>query len=133
MRKRELIKSLKKHFNVNTKFFSDYDFEVESSSKTYFVKVLNITVNHQVTINSKTVWDLKKGVISGIRFKTVASSLVNLEEFNKLDNRIIVLTSKPFKVLKVLNESDLLDISNEKEVNDTFITSDIDELIEYIK
>jgi hypothetical protein len=133
MRKRELIKSLKKHFNVNTKFFSDYDFEVESSSKTYFVKVLNVTSNHQVTINSKIVWDLKKGVISGIRFKTVTSSLVNLEEFNKLDNRIIVLTSKPFKVLKVLNESDLLDISNEKEVNDTFITSDIDELIEYIK
>jgi hypothetical protein len=133
MRKKEILKKLKKHYNVNVKLFGEYDFEVVTESKTYYLKVLNITVNHQVTINSKIIWNLKKGVINGIRFKTASSSLLNLEEFNKLDNKIIVFTSKPFKVLKALNESDLLDISDTNEVNETFFTSDIEELIGYIK
>lgn len=132
MRKKEIFKNLKNKYNVTNKHFSVYDFKVVTDNKTYYVKVLNLTTNHQVTINSKNIWNLKKGVINGIRFKTVTSSLVNFEEFNKLDNKIVVFTSKPYKVLKVLNESDLLDISNIKEVNNTFITSDIEEVIEHI-
>ena len=133
MRKREIIRNLRKHYNVNTKLFSEYDFEVVTDKKSYFVKVLNVTSDYQVTINSKKIWDLKKGNVSGIRFKTVSSSLVNLEDFNKLDNKVIVFISKPYKVLKALNESDLLDISEVKVVNNIFITSNIEELIEHLK
>ncbi len=133
MRKREIGKNLKQYFNVKTKFLGDYDFKVDRDAKSYYIKILNITDNHQVTINSKLVWSLKKGKIKGIKFNTITSELLNLKEFNKLENKIIVMTSKPYKLLKALNESDLKDISNEKVVNNIFITSDIIELVEYLK
>ena len=132
MRKKEIIKKLRTEFKVKSNRFGNYNFEVISGNKSYFVRVLNITINHQITINSKIIWDLKKGVTSGIRFKTISSNLINLEEFNKLDNKVIFLTSKPFKILKALNESDLLDVSNDNVVNETFITSDITEFIGYL-
>jgi len=133
MRKREIIKKLKRIYKIKTKSLGVYDFEVITDNKSYFVKIINITNNYQVTINSKIIWDLKKGTINGIRFKAVSSNLISLKEFNKLENKVVIFTSKPYKVLKVLNESDLLDISNEKTVNDIFITSKIEDLIEYIK
>jgi hypothetical protein len=79
------------------------------------------------------VWSLKKGKIKGIKFNTITSELLNLKEFNKFENKIIIMTNKPYKLLKALNESDLKDISNEKVVNNIFITSDIIELVEYLK
>lgn len=133
MRKREIGKNLKQHFNVKSKFLGDYDFNVDGDNKSYHIKVLNITDNHQVTINSKLIWSLKKGKIKGIKFNTISSELLNLKEFNKLENKIIIMTNKPYKLLKALNESDLKDISEEKVVNNIFITSDFIELLEYIK
>ena len=133
MRKREILKNLKKKFEVDVKYFNEYDFEVITDSKSYFVKVLNITENHQITINSKLIWNIKKGKIHGIKFNTVSSVFLNLREFNKLENKIIVLTNKPHKLLRVLNESDLEDVSEEKVINDVFIAYSIDELIEHIK
>ena len=133
MRKGKLIRALKRDYEVNVKYYSHYDFEIKVDSKTYYVKVLNVSLTHQVTINSKYVWNLKKGKLSGIKFVTLDSELLNLKEFNKLDNKIIIFTNKPYKILKVLNESDLKDISNEKIVNNIFITHDLDDLIEYIK
>jgi hypothetical protein len=133
MRKREIGKNLKQYFNVKSKFLGDYDFKVDGNTKSYYIKVLNITDNHQVTINSKLIWSLKKGKIKGIKFNTISSELLNLKEFNKLENKIIIMTNKPYKLLKALNESDLKDISDEKIVNNIFITSDFIELIEHIK
>ena len=133
MRKRELVKKLKQDNKVNIKYFGEYDFEIITNSKSYKVKILNITNNHQITINSKIIWSLKKGKIKGIKFNTITSELLNLKEFNKFENKIVFLTNIPYRILKVLNESDLLDISKENMVNDIFITSDIEDLINYIK
>lgn len=133
MRKRELIKRLKNQFSINKKLLNDYDFEVFTGTKSYFVKVLNISNNYQITVNSKLVWNLKKGIVDGIRFKSTSSSLLQIKEFNKLENKIVFFSSKPYKILKAINESDLIDISDKNVVNDIFITSEINELIEYLK
>lgn len=132
MRKREIIKNLKEKYEVKVKYFKEYDLEVFSKSKTYYIKVLNVSATHQITVNSKLIWNIKKGKIDGIKFNTIDSVFLNLKEFNKLDNKIIVFTNKPFKILKALNESDLIDISNESKINDISITYDILELIKYI-
>lgn len=133
MRKRELIKDLRVKYDVKIKRFGDFDFEIITSTKSFHVKVLNITVNHQITINSKLIWDIKRGKIKGIKFNTISSELLNLKEFNKLENKIVFLTNSPYKLLKALNESDLKDISNELIVNDIFITSNILELFNFLK
>lgn len=132
MRKGKIKKVLKKYFTVKTMYYPIYDFVVKTDSKSYFIKVLNVTSNHQITVNSRDIWNLKKGKINGIRFNTISSELLKLKDFNKLDNKIIVLTNKPYKILKVLNESDLKDISNELFINDIFITYDIDELLNHL-
>ena len=133
MRKRELIRNIKEKYQVNIKYFGDYDFEVKGSLESYFVKVLNITENHQITINSKVIWNLKKGKIKGIKFNTTSSKFIHLKEFNKYKNKIIVFTSKPYKILKALNESDLIDISTDSLVNDIYFTSNINDILSYIK
>lgn len=133
MIKREIIKKIRKKYKVNTKRFDIYDFEIIGESNTYHVKVLNITNSHQITINSKIIWELKKGKLNGIRFKTLSSELLSINKFNNYKNKIILLTEKPYKILKVLNESGLKDISEKEIIDDIFVTSDIDELIRYIK
>lgn len=133
MRKGKLIKALRKDFDIKVKRFSTYDFEIIKASKIYYLKVVNISSTHQITINSKHIWNLKKGKINGIKFKTLNSELLNLKEFNKFDNKIIVFTDKPYKVFKALNESDLKDISDEKVINDIFVTYELSKLIKHIK
>ncbi len=133
MRKGKIIKNLKEKYEVKTKYFKDYDLEVSNKSKTYYIKVLNISSNHQITVNSKLIWNIKKGKVDGIKFNTLDSVLLSLKEFNKLDNKIIIFTNKPYKLLKALNESDLIDISAESEINDIFITYDISKLLEYME
>ena len=44
-----------------------------------------------------------------------------------------MFTNKPYKLLKALNESDLIDISEESEINDIFVTYDISKLLEYLE
>ena len=132
MRKRGIVKKLRSEYEVNTKLFGIYDFEIVKESKSYYVKVLNITKNHQITVNSKLIWNIKRGRVDGIKFNTISSDLLNLSEFNKLENKIIVLTNKPYRLLKALNESDLKDISEESVVNEIFVTSDFLRLKEYI-
>lgn len=132
MRKREIIKNIREKYKVNIKHFGDFDFEVIGSTESYFVKVLNITENHQITVNSKIIWNLKKGKIKGIKFTTISSELINLKKFNSYKNRMIIFTSKPYKILKALNESDLSDISTETKVNDIFFTSNINDVLYYI-
>ena len=133
MRKRKIIKNLKEKYDVKIKYFKEYDLEVSSKSKTYYIKVLNVSSNHQITINSKLIWNIKKGKIDGIKFNTLDSVLLSLKEFNKLDNKIIMFTNKPYKLLKVLNESDLIDISEESKINDIFVTYDISKIVEYME
>ncbi|KFZ26261.1 MAG: hypothetical protein KQ78_01506 [Candidatus Izimaplasma bacterium HR2] len=133
MRKGKIIKNLKEKYEVKTKYFKDYDLEVSNKSKTYYIKVLNVSNNHQITVNSKLIWNIKKGKLDGIKFNTLDSILLSLKEFNKLDNKIIMFTNKPYKLLKALNESDLIDISEETEINDIFVTYNISKLVEYMK
>ena len=133
MRKGKIIKNLKEKYEVKTRYFKDYDLEVSNKSKTYYIKVLNVSNNHQITVNSKLIWNIKKGKLDGIKFNTLDSVLLSLQEFNKLDNKIIMFTNKPYKLLKALNESDLIDISEESEINDIFVTYDISKLLEYLE
>jgi len=133
MRKRQISKILKESFKVTQMFFSECDFKVDNGNDTFHVKVINVLSTHQVTVNSQDIWEIKKGRIKGIRFEAISSDIVNLSEFNKLDNKIIFLANKPFKLLKVLNESELLDISGKNEFDNMFVSSDILKIIEFIK
>lgn len=133
MKKRQCIKTMKESFVVNQMFFSDYDLKIINDNKQYHAKFIHTSPNHQIVINSNDIWEVKRGRLKGIRFETISSEIINFKEFNKLDNKIIIFSAKPNKVLKVLNESDLLDVSGERVYNDLFVSYDVSQIIEHVK
>lgn len=101
---------------VKKGFLKPYTYQVTHQDKTYHILVLKVHRSKIVTVNSKYIWNIKSGSISGIHFKTSSSHLVSLKEFLALENPVIVFRSRPYKTLKYLNESDVIDISNESDV-----------------
>lgn len=130
--KNELEALLGRDYQVKKIRFKSHHFEITKGDKTYHILKLGISSRNILTINSVHIWDIKSGKVSGINFKTTSHHLVNMREFNKLPNRIIILKSKPYKILKHINESDIIDISNERYIHDTLVLSNINELKEYI-
>lgn len=96
--------------------------------KTYNIKVLGVTRKSILTINSPKIWQIKFGKVMMNRFKTSSSRIINLSQFNKLENRVVVFKSKPYKILKHLNESDIIDISSSKTINETMVFKNIESI-----
>ena len=108
--------------------FKDYNFEITKDGVTYYVMKLGISSRNILTINSKHIWSIKSGKVSGVQFKTTSHRLINIKDFNRFPNRIIILKSKPYKILKYINESDIIDISTERIIHDTIVISDLHQL-----
>ncbi|MBN2604589.1 MAG: hypothetical protein JXR62_02040 [Bacilli bacterium] len=133
MKKKEIINLLKSNsFSVKKKLLSSYDFEVSNSQNTYALKIINLTSNHQVTINSQTIWQIKRGKISGLKFQEIDSKLINIKDFVNNENKIVFFTERPYKILKHINESDIVDVSSQDVVNDILLTTSIEKVLDYM-
>lgn len=128
MNKRELYKYIKTSLNGKKHFSMPYNYSIEAKGKTFYVKVLQTSANSQLTINSQSIWELVKGKVDGIRFKKTSSQMLNISHFMTLENKIVVLTNKPYRILKYLNESDVVDISKDESINGITIVKSIEEL-----
>lgn len=101
---------------LKRKYFKEYTYLAEIENKEHHILVLPVTKNSILTINSKFVWEIKYGRPNGSRFNTTKSTLINLTNFFRLDNKIIVFKDKPYKILKHINECDIIDISDKEEI-----------------
>ena len=122
------INEILKDVEVKKAFLKDYDYLIMKDDKKYHLKIIKVNSSSILSINSKIIWEIKYGRHSGVSFKTSSNSFVDLKNFNTLDNKIIVFKSRPFKILKYLNESDLKDISGSKKINDIQIFNCLNEL-----
>lgn len=104
--------------SIKRVFFKPYNYVIEYSGQTYYVKQIKVHNNSILSINSKITWQIKYGKSDGVRFKTSSTELVDMSSFQKLQNKIVVFKDVPHKILKYINESDVIDISNEKEIHD---------------
>ncbi len=125
---RQIKRELEKEYIIKKRSSRYYDFIIILNDKEYIVKFLNIKINTLITINSIDIWNLKIGKADGIRFKSSSSNLLNLGEFMKQENKIILLKNKPYKILQHINESDIIDISNSIKNDSTYIISNLQEL-----
>ena len=123
MTKRQIMKHLIDQYQGKKVLFGDHDFEITANDRTYHILFIKVGSNTQVTVNSKTHIEVATGKLEGIRFKKRQSTLLNLRDFSAKKNKIIYLLGKPFRILKYLNESDIVDISKEKVVHDYHIFS----------
>ncbi len=127
MSKKKIIEVLG-NVEVKKAFFKEYDYIIFKDDKKYFVKVIRVNSSSILTINSKTMWEIKYGKHSGISFKTSSNVFVDLKKFSLLENKIIIFKEKPYKLLKYVNESELVDISENKKINDITIFNNINDL-----
>lgn len=128
MTKREVIKNLKSNYVCLKRENSSHDLVLKRNNLEYKVLILSVSGNTQITINSKIVWELKKGRLNGIRFKGSFPVLHDLERFMQYENKVIIFTNKPYRVLKVINESEVEDISEDSKVYDTNLIYDLEKI-----
>jgi len=134
MKKKEILNLLKSNnYTIKKKILSSYDFDIITPENTYALKIINLTSNHLVTVNSPTVWQIKRGKISGLKFHALDSNLLNIKDFVMNEKKIVMFSEKPYKILKHINESDIVDVSNQDIVNDIFLTSSIEKVLNHLK
>ncbi len=133
MTKRQLLKKIKSEYIVEKRKENSYDIVILLNGKKIYVKILNISLNTILSLNSKYVWELKKGKISGIRFITYSSNIINLKDFMKKENKVVILTKMPYKIFRQINESDIEDVTNEKLVNNVLLITNPHSIYDFFK
>ncbi len=113
---------------VKKTLFKDYNYSLYLDNTEYVILVMNVNKNSILSINSKHIWEIKQGRANGISFKTSSKSLIDMRSFNKYKNKIVVFKSKPYKILKYINENEVVDISLHSEINDIKIFNSIREI-----
>lgn len=103
-------------------YFKCFDFLMVKDDIKYHIKILNINKNKILSINSLSVWEIKSGKLKGINFKTGSTKFLDMRQFNELPNKVVILKKKPYKILKYINESEVVDISDNIEINSIEIT-----------
>lgn len=126
MTKGQIIKYLVNKYNAKKVRFKDHDASFVYNEEEYFIKVLRVNSNNQVTVNSTIIWEIKSGKLDGVRYVPTSKKLVNLKEFMKHKNKIIIFTEKPYRVLKCLNEADVLDVSDKNYVHKTYYLNSVE-------
>lgn len=117
MTKRAIKKQLSSLYKVEKASNNSYDFNIVVKGIVYAVKFISVKANTQMTINSPYIWELQTGKLSGIRFIKRSSQRIDLRPYNKQENKIVFLMGNPFRMLKYLNEADIVDITGAKEVH----------------
>jgi len=113
---------------ISKGIFKPYDFTYRKNKITYHIKFLRVSKNNILSINSKFIWEIKTGKPNGINFKTTSTKLLDMKSFSELSNKIVVLRGNPYKILKYINESEVIDISETEGVNDITIFRNIDDI-----
>lgn len=118
---------------VKKGLLKSYTYKITCNDKIHHILVLPVNKYHIVTVNSKYIWNIKSGSVNGIQFKTNASHLLQLQEFMAYENPMISYKQPPYKTLKYLNESDVIDISNQDEVYGIPVFQSVEKMIEYFQ
>lgn len=110
---------------LKRKFFKEYTYQAIDGEKMYHILVLPVTGSSILTINSKYVWDIKYGKQQGARFVTRTTKRLNMQNFMKLENKVVAFRGKPYKIHKYINESEVVDISDEDGIFDVKFAKDL--------
>jgi len=118
MTKRQVMKYLIEHYHGKKVMFGNHDFEITIGDRTFCIVFIKIGSNAQLTINSKTHFEVAVGKRKGIRFIKKQSTLYDFRKFFLKKNKIVYMLGNPFRTLQYLNESDIIDISDKTIVHD---------------
>ncbi len=119
--------------SVKKKWLGSYTYQVICDGITYHILVLPTHAQQLVTINSKSIWNIKTGRIDGARFAVSHVKSIHIDDFLRLENPIIVFKKMPYKVLKYINESDVVEITSTLDAYGLPIFSTTEAVVAYMK
>jgi hypothetical protein len=115
--KKKCIKELSKQYIVSKSKHKPIDIQIEIDGHTYNCIFLKVNPQTQVTFNSPIMLELAQGKVDGLRFKKKSSRLIDLSVCKHKDNCLLFLLDTPYRTLKYINESDIIDVSNQDKVH----------------
>ncbi len=125
MKKRDIKRILKENaVKKSTKVA--YDYQINDS----YITLVNSNSNTQITINSPSVYEVQSGKLNGIRYIKKSSVITR---FDKNDHLVLVLLNQPYRILKYINENEIVDISEDKKVHNIDIVQSLEQLESIIK
>jgi hypothetical protein len=109
-----MIKTLKRYCDLKKAVLKPYDFVCHHKENIYHIKTIRTSKDVIVTFYSRNHLSIKTGKVKDGRFLTKNERILSLEGFSDVHQGVIVFDKQPFKILKQLNESDIVEVSEAK-------------------
>lgn len=133
-KKKKVIKYVKQFFeNSNLKYQLEtvnnafYDLSLQINDNHYLIKILVVPEYSEIQINSKSTWELKYGAGNSIGKAQPHSRFINeIRTFQNTDvdqMKILLVYPKPKKIVKYINESEVIFVNQNTDVYQTHIIS----------
>ena len=115
---------------IKTKAF---DFEMKYNNKTFLVKMIYHPHKHEINVNSKSYWQINRGVVSSRKSGEKMNGVYDLINYNHLANgygkntvKLYVIYPLAKRMMKVINECEMKFIQPETDIYGCKINNYID-------
>lgn len=121
----DVLKS-KLDYNVKVLKNEPYDIVCSKENRAFHLKIVFVPSNSEIQINNKTTWEVKYGAGSTIgRSQPNRKLLTDVIEFMnyETENKVIVVYPKPKKIVKYINECEIVFVKPNTDVYGTNVIS----------
>lgn len=125
MKRKELLKYLKENHTVSNGR-SPFQYQVEINNTVYNLLFIKTNEHKQVTINSPKVVEVASGKLDGVRYQKRSSIFYRWSDQNQ--HVLLCLSHSPYRILKYINENEVVDISSEKHIHNIQIIRSIHDI-----
>ena len=127
-----MIKKVKRYCQLKKAMLKPYDYICHHKENVYHLKMITFFGDAIVTFNSRNHLSIKIGKVKDGRFLTKKEKIISLDGFSDVNQGVIVFDKTPFKLLKQLNESDIVKIET-RFVHDYILISKEEDLLALLK
>lgn len=109
-------------FNISKEENKPYDYIIKNDSVTFVAKLIKIPEYSEIQINNRTTWEIKYGAGNTVgKAQPYKKYLKEIEPFMNLDVdnsiiKIVIATPKPKKMVKYINECEIVFVTPQTDV-----------------
>lgn len=100
-----------------------FDFEMKYNNKTFLIKMIYHPNKHEINVNSKSYWQINRGVVSSRKSGEQMQGVYDLINYNHLANgydkntvKLYVIYPYAKRMMKVINECEMKFIQPETDI-----------------
>lgn len=107
-----MIKTMKRYCDVKKVVMKPYDYICHHKENIYHIKTIRFSRSAIVTFYSRNHLSIKTGKIKDGRFLTKKERIISLDGFADVHQGVLLFDKEPYKILKQLNESDIVEVKD---------------------